>query len=136
MPLITRSPIIPTAAVGSTATAGLLRYELHLQVSSHHADPGTPIAVFGSLMASPLSQRNAAAPSPQAGLPVTLRARWYVPGTGEVGETVSVVETDRAGLFGFALRAREVPVDYTAVVEGPEGQPPLATSDPVRVSPH
>jgi hypothetical protein len=135
MPLITRGPIIPAAAVGSTATAGLLRHELHLDASSHHASAGTPVAIFGSLMASPLAQRNAAAPSPQPGQPITLRARWYVPGEGEVGDTVATVETDRAGLFGVAVLARDCPVDYTAVVDGPEGQPPLATSDPVRVTP-
>ena len=74
-------------------------------------------------------------PQPQAGQRITLRARWYVPGEGEVGDTVATVETDRAGLFGIALLARDWPVDYTAVVEGPDGQPPLATSDPVRVGP-
>jgi hypothetical protein len=135
MPLITRGPVIPTAAVGSSATAGLLRYELHLDVSAHRADAGTPVAVFGSLMASPLAQRNAAAPTPQPGLTVVIRARWYVPGEGEVGDTLASCETDRAGLFGFAVVARGMPVDYTAVVEGPEGQPPLATSESVRVSP-
>jgi len=135
MPLITRGPIIPSAQVGSTATAGLLRYELHLEVSAQHASQGTPVAVFGSLMAAPLAQRNAAIPAPQPGRAVSLRARWYVPGEGEVGETIATVETDRAGLFGIAVLARDWPVDYTAVVEGPEGQPPLATSDAVRVSP-
>ncbi len=135
MPLITRGPIIPAAPVGSHATAGLLRYELHVAVSAHRAEPGTPVAIFGSLMASPLAQRNAAPPSPQAGQRITLRARWYVPGEGEVGDTVAVLETDRAGLFGVAVAARDWPVDYTAVVDGPEGQPPLATSDPVRIGP-
>lgn len=135
MPLITRGPIIPTAQVGSTATAGLLRYELHLEVSARHAAEGTPVAIFGSLMAAPLAQRNAAIPAPQPGRAVSLRARWYVPGEGEVGETIATAETDRAGLFGIAVLARDWPVDYTAVVEGPEGQPPLATSDPIRVSP-
>ena len=135
MPLITRSPIIPTATVGSTATAGLLRYELHMDASARRVAAGTPVAIFGSLMAGPLAQRNASAPAPQPGQPVTIRARWYVPGEGEVGDTVAVVETDRAGLFGIAVAARPIPVDYTAVVEGPEGQPPLATSDAVRVGP-
>jgi hypothetical protein len=135
MPLITRGPVIPTGQVGSTATAGLLRYELHLDASSHRAAAGEPVAIFGSLMASPLAQRNAAVPAPQPGQRITLRARWYVPGEGETGDVIATAETDRAGLFGFAVLARPVPVDYTAVVEGPEGQPPLATSDPVRVSP-
>ncbi len=135
MPLITRNPIIPTAPVGSTATAGLLRHELHLAASAHRVAAGQPVAIFGSLMASPLAQRNSAAPSPQPGHPITVRARWYVPGEGEVGDTVATIETDRAGLFGIAVLARDWPVDYTAVVEGPEGQPPLATSDPVRVGP-
>ena len=135
MPLITRSPVIPSAAVGSTATAGLLRYELHLAASAHRVAAGQPVAIFGSLMASPLAQRNAAVPAPQPAQRVTVRARWYVPGEGEVGDTVATTETDRGGLFGIAILARDFPVDYTAVVEGPEGQPPLATSDPVRIGP-
>ncbi len=136
MPLITRGPIIPTAPVGSSATAGLLRYELHLAASTHHAAAETPVAIYGSLMAAPLAQRNAAASAPQPAQRVTLRATWYVPGQGEVSDVFGHVETDRNGLFGVAVVARDVPVDYTALVEGPEGQPPLATSDPVRVSPH
>jgi len=135
MPLITRGPIIPSAQVGATATAGLLRYELHLEVSARHAAQCTPVAIFGSLMAGPIAQRNTAIATPQPGQAVTIRAHWYVPGEGEVGDTVASVETDRAGLFGVAVLARDWPVDYTAVVEGPEGQPPLATSDAVRVSP-
>ena len=135
MPLITRGPVIPSAAVGSTATAGLLRYELHLSVSTHHAAAGTPVAIFGSLSAAPLAQRNSAIPAPQPGQPVTIRARWYVPGQGETGEPVAHCETDNAGLFGFGVIARDIPIEYTAVVEGPEGQPPLAASDPVRVGP-
>jgi hypothetical protein len=59
-----------------------------------------------------------------------------VPGQGEVSDVFGHLETDRAGIFGVAVVARDVPVDYTAVVEGPEGQPPLASSEPVRVSPH
>ena len=135
MPLITRNPIVPAAGVGSTATAGLLRYELHVDASAHRAVAGTPVAIFGSLMAGPLAQRSSAASTPQPGQRVTIRACWYLPGQGEVADTVATVETDRAGLFGIAVTARDVPVDYTAVVEGPEGQPPLATSDAVRVGP-
>jgi hypothetical protein len=134
MPLITRGPVVPAGQVGSTATAGLLRYEIHLGVSTHRASAGTPIALFGSLMASPLSQRTTAMPAPQPNQCIRLRGTWYVPGQGEVGDTLGTTETDHAGLFGFAVLARDVPVEYRVVVEGPEGQPPLATSDTVKVS--
>jgi hypothetical protein len=134
MPLITRGPIVPTAQVGSTATAGLLRYEIHLAASTHMAAAGTPVALYGTLMASPLSQRTTATPVPQPNQRVHLRATWYVPGEGEVGDTVASADTDQAGMFGFAVLARDVPVEYRVVVEGPEGQPPLATSDTLRVS--
>jgi hypothetical protein len=136
MPLISRGPLIPAAPVGSSATAGLMRFELHLATSGRHADPGTPVAIYGSLMAAPLAQRNAVAPTPQAGQVVRIRATWYVPGQGEVSETLCTLETDRSGTFGTAVLARDVPVDYTAVVDGPEGQPALATSEAQRVSPH
>lgn len=135
MPLITRGPVIPSAQVGSTATAGLLRYEIHLGASVRHAEAGTPVALFGSLSASPMSQRTVAMPAPQPNQRIRLRATWYVPGQGEVSDTLGTAETDHAGLFGFAMLARDVPVDYRVIVEGPEGQPPLATSDTVRVSP-
>jgi len=134
MPLITRSPVIPTSQVGSTALAGLLRYELHLGSSVRRAEAGTPVALFGSLMASPMSQRTVAVPAPQPNQRVHLRATWYVPGQGEVADTLGTTETDAAGMFGFAVLARDVPVDYRVVVEGPEGQPALASSDPLRVS--
>jgi hypothetical protein len=136
MPLISRNPVVPGMQVGSTATAGLLRFEIHLGASLHHAEPGTPVALFGSVMASPISQRTAALPAPQPNQAVRLRGTWYVPGEGEVGDTLGTTETDPAGLFGFAVIARDVPVDYRVIVEGPEGQPPLATSDTVRVSPY
>src|SRR5690242_15955467 len=129
MPLITRNPVVPTGQVGSTATAGLLRYEIHLGTSVRRTAPGTPVALFGSLMASAMSQRIAAVPAPQPNQRVHLRATWYVPGQGEVSDTLGITETDAAGMFGFAVLARDVPVDYRVVVEGPEGQPPLATSD-------
>jgi len=136
MPLITRNPVVAGTPVSSTATAGLLRYEIHLGASARHAEPDSLIALFGSLMASPLSQRTAALPAPQPNQVVHLRATWYIPGEGEVGDTLGTAETDHTGLFGFAVRARDVPVEYRVIVEGPEGQPPLATSDTVRVSPH
>jgi hypothetical protein len=137
MPLITRGPAVPAVAVGSSATAGLLRYDIHLSASQRlGVAAGTPVALFGSLMASPLSQRTAAAPAPQPNQRVLLRATWYVPGEGETGDQLAECETDQGGLFGFAVIARDVPVDYRVIVPGPEGQPPLATSDSVRVSPH
>jgi len=135
MPLITRGPVIPAGQVGSTATAGLLRFEIHVGASARHAEAGTPVALFGSLMASTISQRTVAIPAPQPNQRVRLRATWYVPGQGEESDTLGTAQTDHAGLFGFAVLARDVPVDYRVIVEGPEGQPPLATSDTLRVSP-
>lgn len=135
MPLITRGPIVPTGQVGSTAAPGLMRFHLHLGTSALEAEEGSHVAVFGSVMASPLAQRAAPMPEPQPGQRVSIRATWYQPGEGEIGETVGRTVTDQAGLFGIAVAVRGVPVDYRAVVDGPEGQPPLATSEPIRVRP-